>query len=73
MLYPSVNQLKDKVDSKYSLVILTAKRAREIIDGNPKLIKIDIEKPVAIAVKEIAEGLIKYKREEEYNNIDSGV
>lgn len=73
MLYPSVNQLKDKVDSKYSLVIITAKRAREIIDGKPKLIETDIEKPVSIAAKEIAEGLIKYKREEKYNEIDSGV
>ncbi|NLK71749.1 MAG: DNA-directed RNA polymerase subunit omega [Clostridiales bacterium] len=73
MLYPSVNQLRDKVDSKYSLVILTAKRAREIIDGSPKLIDTDIEKPVSIAAIEIAEGLVKYKREEKNNSINGGV
>ncbi len=67
MLYPSISQLKDKVDSKYSLVIITAKRAREIIDGNPKLIETEIEKPVSIAAHEIADGLIHYQREDKYD------
>ena len=30
MIYPSINDLVKKVDSKYTLVIATAKRAREI-------------------------------------------
>lgn len=64
MLYPSINHLKKKVDSRYSLVIMAAKRAREIIEGKPKLMKIDNEKPVSIAVQEIAEDLISYTREE---------
>ena len=37
LLYPSVNKLQEKTDSRYSLVILTAKRARDIIDGKPVL------------------------------------
>ncbi|MCG8484375.1 MAG: DNA-directed RNA polymerase subunit omega, partial [Clostridia bacterium] len=60
MLYPSINKLSEKVDSKYSLVIMTAKRARQIIDGQPKLTDTDKEKPVSIATDEIAEGLIDY-------------
>ena len=37
LLYPSINKLRDKTDSRYSLVILTAKRARDLIDGKPAL------------------------------------
>lgn len=67
MLYPSINKLSEKVDSKYSLVIITAKRARQIIDGQPNLIDTDKEKPVSIATYEISEGLIDYSREEKYD------
>lgn len=37
MLYPSINEIRKKVDSRYTLVILAAKRSRDIIDGMPKL------------------------------------
>ena len=37
MLYPSINKIRTKVDSRYTLVILAAKRARDIIEGMPKL------------------------------------
>ena len=33
MLKPSIDVLLDKVDSKYSLVVLEAKRAHELRDG----------------------------------------
>ena len=35
MLYPSINEIRKKADSRYTLVILAAKRARDIIDGKP--------------------------------------
>lgn len=63
MLYPSINLIREKADSRYTLVILAAKRARDIIDGKPKLTEVEIEKPVSIAANEIAEDLITYKRE----------
>lgn len=63
MLYPSINLIRQKADSRYTLVILAAKRARDIIDGKPKLTEVDIEKPVSIAANEIAEDLITYKRD----------
>ncbi len=63
MLYPSINVIRQKADSRYTLVILAAKRARDIIDGKPKLTEVDIEKPVSIVAHEIAEDLITYKRE----------
>ena len=65
MLYPSINDIRKKADSRYTLVILAAKRARDIIDGKPKLTEADVDKPVSIAANEIAEDLITYRREEE--------
>lgn len=64
MLYPSINLIREKADSRYTLVVLAAKRARDIIDGKPKLTDVDIEKPVSIAANEIAEELITYRRPE---------
>ena len=64
MLEPSINVMKQKADSRYTLVILAAKRARDIIDGKPCLVELEIERPVSVAAHEIAEDLITYKREE---------
>ena len=61
MLYPSINKIRTKVDSRYTLVILAAKRARDLIEGMPKLTEADVEKPVSIAANEIAEDLITYR------------
>ena len=65
MLYPSINTIRTKADSRYTLVILAAKRARDIIDGMPKLTEEEISKPVSIAANEIAEDLITYREAEE--------
>ena len=65
MLYPSINEIRKKADSRYTLVILAAKRARDIIEGKPKLTEVEVEKPVSIAANEIAEDLITYSREDE--------
>ena len=64
MLYPSINEIRNKADSRYTIVILAAKRARDIIDGKPILTEAETEKPVSIAANEIAEDLITYRREE---------
>lgn len=65
LLYPSVDLLKTKVDSKYTLAIMAAKRARDLIDGKPRLTLEDTDKPISIATTEIADDLISYKREGE--------
>lgn len=62
MLYPSINVIRKKADSRYTLVILAAKRAREITEGKPVLTQADVSKPVSMAANEIAEDLITYKR-----------
>lgn len=63
MLYPSINKIRKKVDSRYTLVILAAQRARDLIDGKPMLTDCDISRPVSIAAKEISEDQIKHKRD----------
>ncbi len=64
MLYPSVNKLRDKADSRYTLVVLAAKRARDIVAGKPVLTDScsDDAKTVTIAAHEIMEDVITYKR-----------
>ncbi len=62
MLKPSVNDLLKKVDSRYTLVIATAKRARQLIEGDEKLTKVESNKAVTIATNEIFEEKIKYTK-----------
>ena len=65
MLYPSINDLRKKADSKYTLVSLAAKMARDLIDGMPPLVDIPVDKPVSVATTEIAEDKITYSRSKE--------
>lgn len=64
LLYPAVDLLKSKVDSKYTLAILASKRARDIIDGKPMLAIDETDKPLSVATTEISENLISYARRE---------
>jgi DNA-directed RNA polymerase subunit omega len=57
-----MDELLEKVDNRYTLVVETAKRARQLVDGAPKLSKASVDKPVTIAIREIYEGKIKYER-----------
>jgi DNA-directed RNA polymerase subunit omega len=58
MLYPSIDKLMEKTDSKYSLVVLAAKRARQLLDHNEPLLKPVSKKPVGVALEEIANDLV---------------
>ncbi len=52
MLTPSVNDLLKKIDSRYSLVIATSKRAREIIQEEFEAEEVSTNKPISAAVDE---------------------
>ena len=65
MLYPSINEIKHKADSRYTLVILAAKRARDLVDGKPPLVDCKVNRPVSIAAREINEDLIKVRYPED--------
>ena len=46
------------IDNRYDLVILAARRARQIIFGSDPLVKENNDKPTVLALREIAEGII---------------
>lgn len=68
MVKPTTAELLKKVDSKFRLVIATAKRARQIANGDEKLTNVDEEIPVTIAANEIAEGKVEIKIENQNEN-----
>lgn len=57
MLYPSVDSLKNKIDSKYSLVSVASKRARQLQEeGGERLTSYVSAKQVGRALEEVAAG-----------------
>ena len=53
------------VSSRYSIVMATSKRARQIISGDEPLVDGTGKKPLSIAVEELNEGKIKILNDEE--------
>lgn len=63
MLYPSIDELVKKVDSKYSLVVAASRRARMIRDGaKVELEEVRSNKHVGIALEEIYHDAIQFER-----------
>jgi DNA-directed RNA polymerase subunit omega len=75
MIEPKIDDLQARVDSRYTLVILAAKRAREINsyynqlgEGRGEFVPPLVEtgdlrsKPLAISLSEIAEGKVNFER-----------
>lgn len=56
MLYPSMTQLLGKVNSRYMLVNVAAKRARTIAEQAEETGYSLDKKPVSSAIEEIADG-----------------
>ena len=77
MLHPSYSDLmkvvnadvepgeEPVVSSRYSIVMATAKRARQLISGDDALVKGDSLKPLSVAVEELNEGQIKILSDED--------
>ena len=53
------------VNSRYSIVMATAKRARQIIAGDEPLVTAKVDKPLSIAVEELNLGKIKILGDDE--------
>lgn len=62
MIFPSLSDLMKNVDSKYTLAVTVAKRARQLTDGASKLVNNNSDKPVTIAIHEVYEGKVTYSR-----------
>ncbi len=77
MLHPSYSDLMNVVNSevepgetpvvnsRYSIVMATAKRARQIIGGQEPLVDCKNDKPLSVAVNELNQGQIKILSDEE--------
>ena len=77
MLHPSYSDLMQVVNSeveqgeapvvnsRYSIVMATSKRARQIISGDEPLVNGDPTKPLSLAVEELNQGKIKILGDEE--------
>ncbi|MGB9866760.1 MAG: DNA-directed RNA polymerase subunit omega [Bacillota bacterium] len=65
MLKPSISELMKHADSRYTLVIEAARRAREITANKDTLASLKGKKPVTIALEEIAAGKLRYVRPKE--------
>ncbi|WP_291651932.1 DNA-directed RNA polymerase subunit omega [Clostridium sp.] len=61
MINPSIMDLLKKVDDRYSLVMVTSKRARQIIDGSDPMVATKSKKPLTIAINEVNEGEVGYE------------
>ena len=56
------------ISSRYSIVLATAKRAREIIAGQEPLVNTASNKPLSIAVDELYSGKVKIVGDDEEDN-----
>ncbi|MGX5377403.1 DNA-directed RNA polymerase subunit omega [Ligilactobacillus sp. LYQ135] len=64
ILYPSVDKLLEHVNSRYSLVMLAAKRAHELDEGAlPLLSDYKSDKSVGRALEEVEAGKLTIKGE----------
>lgn len=53
------------VNSRYSIVLATAKRARQLIDGREPLVRAKCNKPLSIAVEEVYNSKVKIVNDED--------
>ncbi len=59
---PTIVELTEKVDCRYTLVVEASKRARQLLAGAQPLIDPKEMKPLKVAVEEINRGLLTYSR-----------
>ena len=68
MLYPPVADMLKNVDSRYLLVNVVAQRARQIAQEAEALQEDLPEKPVTLAIREVADGKLSATLKDEYRN-----
>ena len=59
MIYPPIRELVKKTGSRYALLIETAKRTRQQVEGAQKLSDVKTSKDVTVAVNEIYEDKVE--------------
>lgn len=66
MLYPPMAQLLEHIDSRYLLVNVVARRARQLSIESEEFHEPLSEKPVTLAIREVADGKLTAYVKEEY-------
>ena len=66
----TIEDCLENLDSRYDLVILATKRARQLALGADPLVEEDNDKPTVIALREIAEGLITKENIDTIDKVD---
>lgn len=66
MLYPPIADLLENVDGRYLLVNVVARRARQIAEEANEFGEELEEKPVTLAIREVAEGKLTAEIKDEY-------
>ena len=61
MSFPSLEKSLEKVSNRYLLVVLAAKRARQLNRGAAAQLETKQKKPTSVALEEIAEGKVGYR------------
>lgn len=61
MIKPPLEALLERVSNKYALVIVAAKRARQIKEGSLSVVDLDTRNPVTAALEEIAAGKLRFE------------
>ncbi len=59
------------VNSRYSIVLATSKRARQIISGEEPLVEAEGKKALSVAIEELYSGQVKIVGDEEGKEADS--
>ena len=72
LVEPPVTEILKKVDDRYSLIIMTSKRARQIAAGSPKMTNAEDKSPVTLAVDEIFEGSV-YEVDSEVEEVENNI
>lgn len=62
MNQPTLDELMEKVDSRYTLVVVAAKRARTLTERGSARVDGVAGKPVTAALSEIASNRVRYRR-----------
>jgi DNA-directed RNA polymerase subunit omega len=68
MLYPPVADLLKDVQSRYLLVNVVANRARQIAEEAEEMHEELTDKPVTLAIREVADGKLSASIKDEYRN-----
>ena len=65
MAFPSLEEALNKVSNRYLLVVLSAKRARQLNRGAPARVESKHTKPTSSALEEIAAAKVEYRVKDE--------